>query len=189
MSQFIESIKYEEGQIFHLKWHQDRVNKTFAKFYPSHPPINLSEVIDVPNLKEKHKIRIEYNTVVTQLEFIEYQPKGVKGIEFIPITFSYAFKFKDRERINALQGQSSSDEVIFTKENQLLDSSYSNVAFFDGNEWFTPTTYLLNGTTRQRLIFENKLKEIPIQIKDLPHFEKVSFINAMNDLDEHILLL
>ena len=191
MYQFIESIKYEAGKIFHLDWHQKRVNETFTNFFPKANPWHLSEIIQIPLdiTSEIHKIRIVYNSKHYEVEFQKYDRKKIKSFELVPIDFDYAFKFEDRKFIDVIKSQSQADEVIFARDNFLLDSSYSNLALYDGSEWLTPSTYLLNGTTRQRLLSENKLKEIPLTVDDIEKFEKISFINALNDVGENVLVL
>ena len=49
--------------------------------------------------------------------------------------------------------------VNFVKNGRLTDTSYSNIALFDGNRWVTPAHPLLKGTMRQSLIDKGLLKE------------------------------
>lgn len=189
MCQFIESIKLNDAKVFHLEWHQKRVIETFKTFYPDSPILILNDLIqDIPT-DGLYKIRIVYDDQQHSIEFKPYSPKKIQSFELIEIAFDYDFKFEDRNEINQIKEASSADEVIFTNKTNILDSSYSNLAFYDGKDWFTPSSYLLNGTTRQRLLAENKLIETPIRINDLAKYEKISFINALNDLNENILTL
>ena len=79
--------------------------------------------------------------------------------------------------------------MIFVKNGLVTDSSYANLVFFDGTEWVTPTTFLLNGTCRQRLLSERKIKERIIHATDIPSFTHIGLINAMIDLGELCLPL
>ncbi len=189
MCQFIESIKLNDAQVFHLEWHQKRVIETFKTFYPDSPILILNDLIqDIPT-DGLYKIRIVYDDQQHSIEFKPYSPKQIQSFELMEIAFDYDFKFENRNKIKQIKEKSSADEVIFMNKTNILDSSYSNLAFYDGKDWFTPSSYLLNGTTRQRLLAENKLIETPIRINDLAKYEKISFINAMNDLNENILTL
>ena len=75
-------------------------------------------------------------------------------------------------------------EVIFLKNGKVTDSSYANIIFFDGKQWLTPSTFLLNGTCRQRLLNEGKITESPIHYTDIRDFQQIGFINAMLDMGE-----
>ena len=74
--------------------------------------------------------------------------------------------------------------MIFLKNGKVTDSSYANIIFFDGIQWFTPSTFLLNGTCRQRLLNEGKITEAPIHYTDIRDFQQIGFINAMLDMGE-----
>ena len=189
MYQFIESIKLKDANIFHLEWHQKRVNESFEAFFPNSPVLILEDLIKDTPSKGFYKIRIVYDDQQHSKEFIPYSPKQIQSFELIEIGFDYDFKFEDRREINQIKENSSAEEVIFTNKTNILDSSYSNLAFYDGKHWFTPSSYLLNGTTRQRLLAENKIVETSITKNDLNKYTKVSFINALNDLNENILTL
>ena len=71
----------------------------------------------------------------------------------------------------------------------VTDSSYANLVFSDGVKWYTSTSFLLNGTCRQRLLKEGKIEERPIFQKDIPSFGYIGLINAMLDLGELTLPL
>ena len=102
---------------------------------------------------------------------------------------TYSYKFLDREALNRLKKEAPTDEVIFIKEGMVTDSSYANLVFSDGVKWYTPTTFLLNGTCRQRLLKEGKIEERPIFQEDITSFRYIGLINAMLDLGELILPL
>jgi 4-amino-4-deoxychorismate lyase len=76
------------------------------------------------------------------------------------------------------------DDILIVKNGLITDTSYSNVAFFDGQLWFTPHQPLLPGTARARLLHEGCLQEAKITLTDLHRFEKCSLINAMLPLGE-----
>ena len=61
----------------------------------------------------------------------------------------------------------------------LTDTSYANLALYDGYKWFTPSVPMLRGTRRAKLLEDGTLKKAVIREKDLPLFKKVRLINAM----------
>lgn len=189
MSRFIESIKLHNGKVFHLPWHQKRVNVTFNAFFPNFQPLDLQRVINSSELPNHgfFKIRIVFDENSFDLEIQPYTKSIIRNITLKEIDFDYPFKAENRDDIQRLKTLSGTDEIIFTRQGNMLDSSYSNLAFYDGNAWFTPETYLLNGTTRQRLLAEKKVFEKEITIEQLHSFTKISFINALNDLGENTM--
>lgn len=186
MFQFIETIQIYNGEALHLEWHQKRLNQTFRLYYPNKKPFDLSERYKKLNLPKtgKHKDRILYNQNTFQANIEPYKIKKINSISFVEADFEYYFKHLDRKKINKILEESNTDEVIFLKNNQIADSSYSNLVFLKDNQWFTPKTYLLNGTCRQRLLHEGKITETEIKMENLLSFEKIGFINSMIGLDE-----
>ena len=61
----------------------------------------------------------------------------------------------------------------------MTDTTIANIAFFDGKTWFTPTTPLLQGTTRARLIDEGFLKLRDIKKEDIKEYSRFALMNAM----------
>ena len=185
--QFIETIKLSDGRVFHLEYHQDRVRNTFSHFFPNEKVLSLSDIIEKVTLptQGKHKIRIVYGSEYPSVEVLPYQIRSIATIKCVNADFlDYSYKFLDRTFLNTLKESAGTDEVIFVKNGKVTDSSYANIIFFDGRQWVTPSTFLLNGTCRQRLLKEDKIKEAPIHYTDIHHFEQIGFINAMHDIGE-----
>lgn len=86
------------------------------------------------------------------------------------------------ERSAPFKGEA--DDVLIVKNGCITDTTFSNVALFDGTQWCTPDTYLLNGTCRQRLIQDGLLVEKRIGPKDLSDYKYIRPINAMLDLED-----
>lgn len=70
------------------------------------------------------------------------------------------------------------------KNGLLTDTSFTNVAVFDGERWLTPKHPLLLGTKRASLLERQVIKEADISVETLMNAQKVSLINAMIDLGE-----
>jgi 4-amino-4-deoxychorismate lyase len=75
------------------------------------------------------------------------------------------------------------DEVLIACDGYITDTSYSNVALFDGLEWVTPANPLLKGTQRAKLIASGLAKEKEVTISDLKQYKKLVLVNAMLEFD------
>ncbi|MGB3588105.1 MAG: aminotransferase class IV, partial [Tunicatimonas sp.] len=94
-------------------------------------------------------------------------------------------KFADRKLINHLFAQRQGcDDILMVKNGLITDTSYSNVALYDGQQWFTPHQPLLPGTARARLLQDGRLQKAKISPSDLAQFKRCSLINAMLPLGE-----
>ena len=181
---FLESICYSKGGYQNLEFHQERVNRTFSHFY-SNEPHELNALLPKIEDESKMKVRILYDDEGVDIEYAQYGKRNIKTLEVVESeSFDYQFKFENRDRINDLFRNSKSDDIVISIDGNITDSSYSNLAFFDGEKWFTPEKPLLNGIKRELLLTTQKLIPITIRKDDLRSFEKVSLINAMLDLGE-----
>ncbi len=55
----------------------------------------------------------------------------------------------------------------------------------NGN-WITPSTYLLNGTRRSKLLNSKCIAEADIRVADLDKYSEVRLINAMIGIDDSV---
>lgn len=187
MSQFIESIKVEDQEVFLLNFHQKRVNDTFAHF-GKEGSIDLAKIFK--NLEHDedgmYKLRISYDLgkrIRTQM--IPYAIPQISDFQLVENnSFDYSFKFEDRKEFERMKMKAKAEEIIIVKNNHITDTSFSNILFQKGKDWFTPTTYLLNGVQRQHLLKQKKIKEIEITLQNIRQFSHFQIINAMNDFDD-----
>lgn len=99
-------------------------------------------------------------------------------------SFDYSFKFEDRKELERMKIKAKAGEIIIVKNNHITDTSFSNILFKKGKEWFTPSTFLLNGVQRQHLLKNKKIKEAEITLQNISKYSHFQIINAMNDFDE-----
>lgn len=190
MSQFIESIKVEDREIFLLELHQKRVDQTFAHF-GKEGSIDLSKIYK--NLENDgdglFKLRIVYDLerkVRTQL--IPYALPEIHSFQLVENnSYDYSFKFEDRKELERMKMKAKAEEIIIVKNNHITDTSYSNLLFKKGKDWFTPATYLLNGVQRQNLLKQKKVKETEITLQNIKDFSHFQVINALNDFNENFI--
>ncbi|MBV2164923.1 MAG: aminotransferase class IV [Kaistella sp.] len=187
MSQFIESIKIEDKKIFLLDLHQKRVDDTFAHF-GKESSINLAEIFK--NLEHDedglYKLRISYDLDKNfRTQLIPYAISEISNFQLVVNNiYDYSFKFEDRKELEKMLQQAKSSEIIIVKNNHITDTSFSNLLFKKGKEWFTPSTYLLNGVQRQYLLKNKKIKEAEITLQNIAEYSHFQIINAMNDFDD-----
>ncbi len=183
---YIESIQLKAKKLQALAWHQARVNATIQ----NDNVIDLAQSIVLPSALTDaiHKCRVVYDVEKIQsIEFSLYTPLLVQTLAFVEDNeINYASKYQRRIDLERLKQQADADEVIIVKNGWVTDTSYSNLIFWDGIQWHTPTTYLLNGTMRQRLLQEGKIIETPIRPSDVANFKSLKLINAMLDLENSL---
>jgi len=187
MFQFIESIRIKEGRIERLDYHQSRVNRTLLNFGKS-PFLQLNGIItpNALNASGVVKCRVKYD--LQQVLDITYSAYAVKKISSISVVElegrKYDFKYADREWITNLLLNAGTDEIIMTDQGIVKDASYANLAFFDGECWYTPQIPLLEGTQRAFLLEANKIQVSEIRTSNLHQYQMVKFINAMMTWEE-----
>ena len=161
-------------------------------FFPKEKVFPLTTILKEQELPVEgiYKIRFVYSNHNYMIEILPYQITPIESISCVSADdVEYSYKYAHREALLQLKKEAKTDEVIFVKNGLVTDSSYANLVFFDGTEWVTPTTFLLNGTCRQRLLSERKIKERIIHATDIPSFTHIGLINAMIDLGELCLPL
>jgi len=175
----LETIKIEEGKIHNLSYHQARCDKSRQSLFNSTDRLDLNAIINVPQTGT-YRCRIVYNKDLHSIEYIPYTPKKIERLKIVPSNIEYSFKYANRDALNALLDDNKDvDEVIIEKEGCLTDTTISNIAFYDGAQWFTPDRPLLEGTMRAKLIDEGFLKTKEIRKNELSDYSQVALINAM----------
>lgn len=187
MSQFIESIKVEDTEIFLLDQHQKRVNETFS-YFGKEVSINIDEIFKSLKHDEDglYKFKITYDlTGKYKTQMIPYAMSKIANFQLVENnSYDYSFKFEDRKELEKMKILSKAAEIIIVKNNHITDTSYSNLLFKKGKDWFTPKTYLLNGVQRQFLLKAKKIKEAEITLQNLSEYSHFQLINALNEADD-----
>ncbi len=187
MSQFFESIRVKDGIAENLGFHQLRVNKTLKAFDVSKHSIDLASIVQELVLPAAglFKLKISYDLNGNyQSVFTPYQYKQIQNFALVDIKGqSYDYKFSNRDWINEALTLSGKDEIVMHDGGLIKDCSYTNIVFFDGVDWVTPTAPLLEGTQRAKLIKEGIIQPKALYVQDMPGFKKFKCINAMMDWD------
>ena len=175
----LETIRVEDGKIHNLPFHQKRCNLSRQILFGSRNIIDLSSCIKAPKIG-LYRCRILYAEKIDSIEYIPYSPKKIESLKIVASDIEYSHKYANRETLNALLiANPDTDEIIIEKEGYLTDTTISNIAFYDGEQWFTPRKPLLEGTMRAKLINEGFLQTENITKADLHKYKQVALINAM----------
>ena len=189
MSHLVESIKVENRELKNLSYHNARMNQSRREFFGDFRKVDLGEIIKIPQSISEgvYKCRVVYSkSTIEKVEFLPYTRKVINMVRMVYDDFiDYSYKYNDREPLNKLyEKRGHCEDIIIVKLGYITDGFSSNLAFFDGHRWDTPSTPLLKGTKRQYLIDNGLLNVKPIKVDDVKNYQIVSFINAMIDLDE-----
>ena len=183
MHQFVETIRIEGGKAMNLPLHEARMIATRAHFAPHAAPISLQKWLDdAPLSDERIKARVVYDVNgVCETTFQTYKRREIQWLRMVEDNdISYTFKSADRHELDRLQAfRNGCDEVLIVKNGLITDTSFTNVAFFDGHKWLTPAQPLLNGTMRQWLLQRGQLTEAQITPASLASFQRIMLFNAM----------
>ncbi|WP_211096943.1 aminotransferase class IV [Neolewinella litorea] len=168
--------------------HQERVDRSRHHYYGKGPSLKLAEVLETLDLPSSgtFKLRLLYGARVEKWEVLPYSVREVTSLRVVAADdLRYGRKYADRSGIDKLFNQrQDSDDILMVQREHLTDSSYANLALYDGSKWYTPAWPLLRGTRRAQLIDEGILQPTIIRLRDLFHFEQVRLINAMMDWTE-----
>ncbi|NJC24559.1 aminotransferase class IV [Neolewinella antarctica] len=184
----IESIRLIDGEIPLLSLHQSRMDRARRAIYAKSPVIRLSKLIAETELPRSglHKLRVEYDTTIIKAEIIPYEIKPINSLKLTRAEeLTYGHKFAERAGIGKLfERRGKADDIIMAKNGYLMDSSYANLAFYDGRHWYTPAYPMLKGVRRELLLKNNVIRPAIIRDRDLASFKKVRLMNAMLEWEE-----
>ena len=170
---FIETILIKDT-IQNLELHNKRMNKTRKYFYD----VEELNLIDYIELKPNKRVRVLYDREILKVEYFDLQEREFNNFKIVYSDIDYSFKSENRDELNSLK-VSGYDEVIIVKNGYITDTTISNLAFFDGKEWHTPTNPLLKGTKREELLNKGFLKEKNIELSHLKTYKKFAMMNAI----------
>jgi 4-amino-4-deoxychorismate lyase len=185
MTEFIESLRLENGKVFHLELHQRRLNLTTLAHYGAGIRLDLEAELKRAPLPQTglHKIRVTYGRTVESVEIEPYTRRVVERIALIDAhAFDYRFKYADRSELNVVRaGLSPGTEPLIVQHGLVTDAVYANVCFFDGVRWITPERPLLEGVARAVALVSGEIHAATIAADDVRNgkYNKLKLINCM----------
>lgn len=189
MYPLFETIAVIDGKPQNLCRHQQRYERSLTEFYGSaQSAVDLAKVLCKPTALSVQeglvRCRLDYNQYHQRVQYVPYQKREIRT--FWPVIcddINYSLKFSDRTLLNRLyEKRGGCDEIMIIRQGRVTDCSIGNLIFKRQGEWFTPDSFLLNGTQRQKLLSEGHIQEIEIMFKHIELFEEIRLINAMNGM-------
>jgi 4-amino-4-deoxychorismate lyase len=181
MNKLLETIKIVNGSAPWLEFHNERLNKSRQILFNCPSKIDLKNFIQVPSQIGIYKCRVIYSDTIASIECSYYQARNFNFFTIVEAdNLVYDFKYLNRENLNRLcllKGQT--DDILIIKQGFVTDTSIANVAFWHQDKWLTPSTPLLKGTTRERLLRQKQIMETDIRLTDLKNFSKMALMNAL----------
>ncbi|WP_282180779.1 aminotransferase class IV [Maribacter stanieri] len=188
MYPLFESVCIENSQIKNEHYHESRFRSSYIQQYKTHPNYSLFDGIHLTNLDNalKYKLRIGYKQHGTRYSISLYENSIPTSLQLVnDDTINYSLKRNNRKKLNQLFDQrGNSEDVLIVRNGLITDASYSNILFTDGKLITTPSTPLLQGTCRARLLDDNKITEAHILESDIQNFKSFQLVNALNDFDD-----
>lgn len=185
---FTDVIKIRDGRFCDVELHEERIRSTIHHFFGKMIDVHFQDDSIPDHLRHGVvKCRVVYSDTIQDIEFSPYTFRKINTMVVVKSdSIEYEFKYLDRSCFNALRPPDSEfDEILIVKNGLVTDTSYSNVVFEDEDgALFTPVSTLLNGTKRQKLIRQGKIKERVICESDIWNYRKLYFINAMIDIED-----
>ena len=180
---FLETIKAQDGKLFHLEYHQKRYESVLASLGVTHFQ-NLQLFLNPPK-QGLYRCRVLYSTDSIEVTYHSYTKRSIQKLKLVyDDKIEYDKKYADRSKLDELFSlKEVADDILIIKDNLVTDTSIANIAFFDGEKWLTPKKPLLKGTTRERLLENSIIYEADIYVDDLQKYTKVALLNAMIDFD------
>lgn len=185
---FIESLKVVGGEFMNIELHQQRIDIS-SKIFSINKKIVLKDInIPKSNNDLVQKCRILYSNDDLIISFSEYKQRKIESLKLVfDDSIDYSFKFEDRQPLKQLYDKREDcSDIIIVKNGHLTDTSFSNIILFDGENYFTPNSFLLNGTMRQKLLSDKRIIEKEIKYDELSNYNRIILINALNSIEDNL---
>lgn len=183
----IETLKCINGTVQNLSFHNRRLNLARKELFGCPDELDLQLYLQPPDTFTDGVVRcrVTYEKEIAHIEYLPYQEKKIAILKVVEVPdLSYTYKWANRLRFaELLQKHPEADEVVIIQNGKITDCTIANLAFWDGQHWFTPDPPLLKGTKRTQLLETNKLREKTIRVDEIKNYQKVCLINAFRDLN------
>lgn len=184
--QLLETIQIKNGAFQHIEYHNNRFNSSRADLFGCRDVLKLENIVKIPSECSEgiFRCRVIYSEKIQEITFAPYVYKEIKTLKLVDIgDWDYSYKYAERSFLTKLLAENQEvDEIIMTKNGFITDCTIANLAFYDGKNWFTPSTPLLKGTKRQQLLDRQLITEKEVRIKYLKNYQGVCLINTFREL-------
>lgn len=184
MQPLLETFCLEDGELLHLKYHEDRIRwSTGQKIDISlfAQTIYSNESYDQAK-QGKWRVSATYTTsTIHSIRFVSYRIPEIVALQ--PITIEenfYSHKWADRSMFESIKKDLPHGiEPLFILDGLVTDTSFTNIIAEKEGQLFTPKSYLLRGTKRSYLLEKGVLQKQAITLEELRNYDTIHLINAM----------
>jgi len=164
----------------HLPWHNMRFRRSRRELLGVRDSLELGEVLGKLPPDGVWRCRVLYGYSVGKVEILPYRPKRWKRLAMADFHGDYTYKYADRKIFDdILENFPGMDDLILCREGLVTDTTVANIALRKGNVWYTPSSPILRGTTRERLLEKKFLKEDDIPCSAIGSYDELALMNAM----------
>ncbi len=173
-------------------YHQMRYERTARHFFGSACSIENLEKIAAGFADNEgiNKVRIVYDGAgIVSAACTPYQMKNIRSLRLVECDgIDYTYKYADRTALdNAMKMCGGCDNVVIVRDGMITDTSYTNIALYDGSRWLTPARPLLQGTALMRLLDEGRLEVRDIKAETVWDYSHIALFNSMIDFGKLVL--
>ena len=192
MCRFVETIRLQNHRLYNMYCHQMRYGRTARHFFGGGYNVeNLEEVAaGFAGNEGVNKVRIVYDGAgIVSASCAPYRMKIIRSLRLVECGgIDYTYKYADRTALdNAMKLRGGCDNVVIVRDGLLTDTSYTNVALYDGSHWLTPARPLLQGTALMRLLGEGSLEARDIKAETVWDYSHIALFNSMIDFGKLVL--
>lgn len=181
MCLFIETLRIEDGKVWHAPLHDRRMNDTRCAFFGPVPDLHVMDYLRPEAYTARTRCRLTYARDVIRVEYFPYYVRPVHSLQLVvQDDIDYRYKQADRRVLDeAFALRDTADDVLIVRHGLLTDTSIANIALWDGSEWYTPAQPLLAGTQRRYLLDTGQIKETDIPVASLGNYRHIRLFNAL----------
>lgn len=181
MCLFIETLRIEDGKVWHASLHDRRMNDTRRAFFGPVPDLHVTDYLRPEAYTARTRCRLTYARDAIRVEYFPYHVRPVYSLQLVvQDDIDYRYKQADRHVLDeAFALRDTADDVLIVRHGLLTDTSIANIALWNGCEWHTPAQPLLAGTQRRYLLDTGQIKETDIPVASLGNYRHIRLFNAL----------
>lgn len=185
----LESLLLEDGKYFLYDEHLQRLKSSAVYFDFAFHQDEIERALQ--QLKDKYSAgRWKVRLLLDKKGVIECEAQSITVLTS-PLYVSWAENSVQSDNVFLYHKTTKRDFypkatldheiLLFNEKNEVTEFVNGNFVWFHQGEWLTPPLQsgLLNGTMRQHLLVQGKIKERIIHKKDLQESCKIAFINSV----------
>jgi len=184
MYPLFETIFVSRGRPLYPGYHWERMKHTVESLWGKKLLFSPDILASLPipaDINKVYRCRLEYDAASHRMRMEEYHYQPIKTLKLVQAgQLMYRYKFTDRSGFDELFAlRDACDDILIVQDGYVTDTSMANIIFTDGHKLFTPSTPLLAGTARARLLGEGLIFEKAIRTCELGNYSGFALINAL----------